>query len=123
MLIVNKGEGMKINREKVLNKYGGRCAYCGCEITLKNFQVDHIHPKCRSHFKPDLDENRFENLNPACRKCNKFKDAFLLEEFRREISCQVSRLLERNAQFNRALKYNQLKITESPIVFYFENTP
>ena len=30
-------------REKVLAKFGGKCAYCGYPLTLKTLQVDHIH--------------------------------------------------------------------------------
>lgn len=32
----------KKTRELVLNKYGGKCAYCGCDLTLSTMQVDHI---------------------------------------------------------------------------------
>ena len=32
----------KTDRKKVLDKYGGHCAYCGCELTLKSMQIDHI---------------------------------------------------------------------------------
>ena len=35
----------KTTREIVYQKYGGKCAYCGNEITLKEMQVDHILPK------------------------------------------------------------------------------
>jgi 5-methylcytosine-specific restriction endonuclease McrA len=109
----------KEHRLKVFNKYGGRCAYCGCEITTKNFQVDHIWPQQLKHWCPDLDNNRFENLNPSCRKCNNFKHGMKLGEFRAELQRQVSRL-KKNSQFDRALRYDQVKIQESPIVFYFE---
>ena len=30
----------KAIREKVYQKYNGRCAYCGYKITLKEIQVD-----------------------------------------------------------------------------------
>ena len=35
----------KKTREIVYNKYNGHCAYCGCEIEMKDMQVDHIVPK------------------------------------------------------------------------------
>ena len=35
----------KIDRQKVWEKYNGRCAYCGKEIALKDMQVDHIKPR------------------------------------------------------------------------------
>jgi len=106
-------------RQKIFEKYGGCCAYCGCEITIRNFQIDHIWPQHLEHWEPDLDKNRIENLNPACRKCNNFKHGWKLEEFRKEVQKQVSRI-RKNSQFDRCLRYNQIKITESPIVFYFE---
>ena len=34
----------KREREEVLKKYDGHCAYCGAEITLKQMQVDHLIP-------------------------------------------------------------------------------
>lgn len=111
--------GLKIDRQKVFDKYQGHCAYCGEDITIKNFQVDHIFPKCRSHMLPEFDENRIGNLNPSCRKCNNYKSGFLLEAFRREISLQVERL-NKSAQFQRAVRFEQVVINEKPIVFYFE---
>ena len=36
---------MKIDRQKVYDKYNGHCAYCGKPITIKDNQVDHILPK------------------------------------------------------------------------------
>ena len=109
----------KATREKVLAKYKGHCSYCGCLISLKSMQVDHLYPFCRSHFEDGLDPNRIENLMPSCRKCNGFKGAFRLEDYRKELQLQVERLTK-NAQFMRAVTFGQVKITESPIVFYFE---
>ena len=37
---------MKIDRQKVYDKCGGRCGYCGKELkSIKDMQVDHIHLK------------------------------------------------------------------------------
>lgn len=33
----------KKDRDIIFNKYGGRCAYCGCEL-IKGWHVDHIEP-------------------------------------------------------------------------------
>lgn len=109
----------KETRENVYQKYDGHCAYCGCEITIKNFQVDHIWPQFLAHHQAGLSSHRFENLNPACRKCNNFKHGMRLEEFRSELEKQVEKL-RKNAQFDRALRYNQIEICESPIRFFFE---
>lgn len=110
---------MPINREAVYNKYGGKCAYCGCEITIKNFQVDHYWPQFLSHWEKDLDNNRFDNLMPSCRKCNNHKHAMKPEVWRKELQRQIS-MLRKNAQFDRALRFGQIEIVEKPIKFYYE---
>lgn len=65
----------KADRQKVFDKFGGRCAYCGCELNDK-WQVDHaISKTCWFIFDP-IDKNRindFENLMPACKECNHYK--------------------------------------------------
>ena len=110
---------MKIDREAAYKKYDGHCAYCGVEIDIKDMQVDHFWPQFLAYYQPDLDGNRPENLMPSCRKCNICKHAWRPEEFRKEMALQVSRL-RKNAQFDRALRFGQIEITEKPIVFYFE---
>jgi len=112
----------KTTREAVFNKFGGKCSYCGIKLDIKSFQIDHLHPFFLAHHEPDLNPDRIENLMPACAKCNKFKHSFRLEDYRRELGLQASRL-KKNAQFNRALTFGQVIITESPIVFYFESLP
>ena len=110
---------MKIDRQAVYKKYNGRCAYCGKNMTFKRMQVDHLHPQCLKHYQPDLDNNRFENLMPSCAKCNNYKGGMRLELFRSELQKQVSRL-RNDARFDRALRFGQIDIEETPIVFYFE---
>ena len=110
---------MKIDRDAVYKRFDGHCAYCGIEIDISEMQVDHFWPQFLAHFQPDLDNNRPGNLMPSCRKCNNFKGGMRPEDFRNELALQVSRL-KKNAQFDRALRFSQVVITESPIVFYFE---
>lgn len=38
----------KTDRQKVFDKYGGRCAYCGCELQ-KGWHVDEIEPVRRRY--------------------------------------------------------------------------
>lgn len=33
----------KYVKKLVYQKYNGHCAYCGCEIPEKGFNVDHLH--------------------------------------------------------------------------------
>jgi 5-methylcytosine-specific restriction endonuclease McrA len=101
-------------RLSVYEKYSGNCAYCGCEIVWSAFQVDHIIPK-QSGGSDDL-----ENLNPACRQCNNFKNVFSLEEFRREVSMQVERARKYSVNFRTAERFGMIEVKPKPIVFYFE---
>jgi hypothetical protein len=39
----------KEHRQKVFEKYGGRCAYCGCELQ-KGWHVDEVEP-CRRKYR------------------------------------------------------------------------
>ena len=105
---------MKIDRVKILAKYGGRCAYCGCKIGIKDMQIDHIKPK-RSGGTDDM-----ENLNPACRLCNHYKRANTLEEFR---SWQLGGLVDRLRKiyiFRVAERYGMVNVKEFSKTFYFE---
>jgi 5-methylcytosine-specific restriction endonuclease McrA len=125
---------MKIDRDVVHQKYGGRCAYCGEKITIAQMQVDHIIPKrhyseqhgclvvrCQKFTEYGLDDLR--NLNPACRPCNNRKAACTLEEFREEIAEQVRRLRRDSNQFRLAERFGLVAVQEQPVRFYFENDP
>ena len=66
-------------RQRIYDKMTGRCAYCGCKISIKNMQIDHIKPVSRGG-GDDAD-----NLFPACRSCNHRKGGSDLESFRRQV--------------------------------------
>jgi 5-methylcytosine-specific restriction endonuclease McrA len=112
-------------REQVYNKCEGRCAYCGEELILGSMQVDHIRPKrnfsygLRSEI-PNYSVDDIRNLNPSCRKCNNFKTAMSLEEFRLELERQIERARRYSVNFRMAEKYGLIQVEERPIVFYFE---
>ena len=107
-----------MERNTIFLKYGGRCAYCGCELgTIKNMQVDHVVPR----FSGGTDEP--ENLAPSCRTCNNFKRSFTVEEFRNQLIGQIEVLRNNSTAFRRALKYNLIALTGENIVFYFEKFP
>lgn len=101
-------------RESVHAKYKGACAYCGCEITLKTMQIDHIIPKVNGG------TNDFENLNPSFRVCNNWKSFHDVELFRREIAAQVERLYLRSSNYRIARKYGLIAETGKDVSFYFE---
>jgi 5-methylcytosine-specific restriction endonuclease McrA len=112
-------------RKLVYDKYNGCCAYCGCEMTFKEMQVDHLVSKLIFSLKSnkiytDKDLNDIDNLMPSCRVCNKWKSAHSLEQFRKEISQQLKRLNEYNANFRFAKKYGLIQETPKDIIFHFE---
>ena len=120
---MNKQKELRI---RVLNKYLGHCAYCGKEIDLKSMQIDHITPKWRkerfvnSSFEPvTLDTDRFENLNPSCRRCNHYKRGENLEGFRRNMKTIHERISLR--YINKvAIDYGIIILNPFNGIFYFE---
>jgi len=99
-------------RQEVLEKYSGRCAYCGCELTLKTMQVDHIDPVYKSG------ADTLENFNPACRSCNFYKGALSLEQFRGVIKSLHERL-KKSFIYRSARRFEM--VIEMPFKkFFFE---
>ena len=107
-------------REKVWEKYGRRCAYCGREITYKQLQVDHIDPKYRTWKSHPGGNDAFDNLNPSCARCNNWKHAMPLDVFRSEIAAQVARLRRYRSQYRLALDFGLVTETGADVEFYFE---
>ena len=124
----------KQQRIEIHTKFGGKCAYCGKEIELKDMQVDHIIPQrnfvqhVQNKFRipiflshlTEKDMNHPDNLHPTCRTCNKWKDTFDLETFRNELSKQTERLNLYSSNYRIAKMYNQIIETKEKIVFFFE---
>jgi hypothetical protein len=116
-------------REKVYQKYDGHCAYCGKEITIKEMQVDHKHPKhlanwvksekMRELYEIDPDINGIDNLMPSCRRCNHYKRGELLENFRNMMITLHERLMKIYI-VKVAVDYGIIKITPFSGKFYFE---
>jgi len=108
-------------REIVYAKYNGHCAYCGCEITIKEMQVEHIIPKSRNG-TDDLN-----NLTPSCKTCNTYKryERYMpqnepLEAFRELLKTLHERVLK-IFLVKVALKYGVIKfIKPFDDKFYFE---
>lgn len=55
------------SRRKVFDMFGGKCAYCGCDLDENSFHIDHIVP-VKAGGKKDND-----NVFPSCPDCNNFK--------------------------------------------------
>jgi 5-methylcytosine-specific restriction endonuclease McrA len=109
----------KETRQQVYDKCGGRCAYCGKEIELKDMQVDHIIPQhmCIGiHISKLTDIN---NLNPSCRRCNHYKRGDSLDYFRKLIKTMHDRI--RQIYICKVAEdYEIIEIKEWKGKFYFE---
>ena len=124
----------KKRRKQVFDKCNGRCAYCGCEITEENFQIDHVTPKRYVLFDTSFDVDNIDNLLPACSVCNHYKRALDIEKFRHEwlgkLHLRIKRIPKnpRTERGKRKKEYmerilNRYGITEDkPFnkIFYFE---
>lgn len=99
-------------RIKILQKYGGKCAYCGCNLTMKTMCIDHIYPIRKGGI------DNLENYNPACRECNYYKSTLDIKQFKERISTIIERL-RKSFIFKLAIKYNLIE--PKPFTqFYFE---
>lgn len=106
-------------REEVYKKYNGHCAYCGCEIDIKEMQVDHMN----SHMD-NMGEDDINNYVPSCSVCNRVKWAFTIERFRKRIHrCgEIHRARKKPLMADSdkiAIKYG-LQKEDHEIEFYFE---
>ena len=96
----------KKTREIVYNKYNGHCAYCGCEIEMKDMQVDHIVPKYRNNemwHKGKIGTDDISNLNPSCRMCNYYKGMSRINAFRVRLKNSLM-LFAKRASFSPCTK-------------------
>lgn len=105
---------MNNTRQLVHQKHNGKCAYCGCDIAIKDMQIDHIHPK----YLGGVDD--ISNYNPACRSCNNRKATFSIEGFRAELEKSHERLLRDNTTYRIANRFGYLGKLTNGVVFYFE---
>ena len=109
-------------REAVYYKYEGHCAYCGKELAYTEFQVDHLIPYRSERYKKYSEDQIecFENYMPSCRRCNHYKRAHTLEDFRKMIEEIPKKLFRDNYIYKVGLDYNLVIPQEHKIKFYFE---
>lgn len=122
------------DRQKIFDKYNGRCAYCGCELQ-KGWHVDEIEPVRRNHIwdsinrkwiahptNPTMHPERMNmnNQNPACASCNINKHSESLEDFRKAIKKYVESLNLYSTQYKIAKRYGLIQETGIEVKFYFE---
>lgn len=102
----------KNNRKKVYDKFNGKCAYCGCDITLEKMQIDHLVPLYRNDSDEQLNKwgkirgtDEIENLMPSCQSCNHYKSTFSLEEFREQLMLLRERLNKQHKIYSISKRY------------------
>ena len=114
----------KSERQQIYDMFNGHCAYCGCEITLQQMQVDHID--CVDIYAGIYDAdgkdiNCIDNLYPSCRSCNHYKHTMTIERFRQVLERMPSVLMRDNVTYRNVVRFGLIKHPENPKVeFYFE---
>ena len=108
-------------RQKVWLRYNKCCAYCGRLLEYKDMQIDHLRPLAYAPFPYDKNSkvNSFENLMPSCRRCNHYKRANNLEQFRRLIKTLHKRIKSQYIT-KVAIDYGIIEIKPFDGKFYFE---
>lgn len=109
----------KTTRLEVWNKYGKRCAYCGCSLEYSEMQIDHIQSKAHHRYYNLTNVDRIENLNPSCKACNFYKGSETIEAFR-DLLFSINDRLQKIFIVRLAIKYGIIKIKEVEKRFYFE---
>lgn len=116
---------MKVDRNKIHQKFGGRCAYCGevlPDSSGKFMHIDHVEPLVRNWGSNDclFPENDNENnLFPTCIRCNRYKSSLPIESFRYWLK-NTPKVLLKNTAFNNAVRYGMIEVKEWDGLFYFE---
>lgn len=135
----------KQQRGQLRLKFGGRCAYCGCELPEKGWHADHVEPVLREWWKrqpkvswkivngrPVKTEEKqvvglarpyndvIDNLFPSCRPCNLDKHCMSLETWRGVVADKVRVLRDNYTAFNHAERFGLVQETKKPVVFWFE---
>lgn len=119
-------------REGVRLMFGGKCAYCGCELPEKGWHADHVEPIGRKTkwvkeqgyvqtgecWSPQHDHAG--NFYPSCRACNIHKSSSTLESWRQQLEDLVGVLTRGYPTFRHAERFGLLKRAETEIIFWFE---
>lgn len=116
----------KAEREQVRQKFGGRCAYCGCDLPDR-WHADHVEPVkrgCGSYWsgKPAMymENHRIDNILPSCPPCNINKASMSLEVWREWIGMHVASLHRYSSNYRIAKAFGLIQETGAPVIFYFE---
>jgi hypothetical protein len=129
-------------RKEIGAMFGGRCAWCGEELG-ERWHVDHVEAVRRetlylnSRYKdgrylpPSVvrtnrlgrpENDRRDNLFPACVRCNVLKGAAGIEEFRAMFAYFAASIptIRTYSHVHHLMRFGKLTIDTTPVVFWFE---
>lgn len=86
--------------------FDGHCAYCGCQINLKQISRGGT--------------DTVDNMYPACRSCNHYKHTLDIETFRRYIERMPQTLKRDSVTYNNAVRFGLVIPNPHEVKFYFE---
>lgn len=101
-------------RKAVYQKCNGRCAYCGCEIAFRGFNVEHVKPLSLRG------SDTIDNMLPSCRSCNHYKSTLDLEGYRGWLGGLHDRMKRNNVNYRMLDRYGLILHKSEPVRFYFE---
>ena len=102
-------------RQQVYDKCNGHCAYCGCELDIKDMHIDHVQSLYWHN-----GSNEMDNLLPACRSCNHYKGSSTLENFRKNLEHMPQVLMRDCVTYKIATRYGLVIPSKQEVIFYFE---
>lgn len=105
----------KQERQHIYQMFGGRCAYCGTEMSYSDMQIDHIVP-----LRSDYGNDSLDNMFPACRPCNHYKRGNTLEGWRSMIEKSPEVLLRDCYTYRQAVRFGTVIPSNKKVFFYFE---
>ncbi|EPC7977885.1 HNH endonuclease [Yersinia enterocolitica] len=109
----------KKQRAELREMFGGKCAYCGCELTDK-FHADHIQPVIRTGgVMIYQDRDNIENMVPSCHPCNLHKHCNSLEDYRRIIDDGRREFL-RSGKGKALVRMGLVDMKPDSVIFWFE---
>lgn len=89
---------------------------------MHEMQIDHVIPMefYEAYAVDGIDLNAMENLLPACRSCNHYKDTMTLEKFRSMLEREPEILARDSVAYRNAVRFGLVIPNPRPVKFYFE---
>jgi 5-methylcytosine-specific restriction endonuclease McrA len=117
-------------REQVRMKFGGKCAYCGCDLPQR-WHADHLKAVERKLIIKDRravsssemwrpHNDTLENMMPSCPPCNIDKHSMSLDSWRRKLEQTLRVLFDSYPTYRHAIRFGLVAESPKQIKFYFE---